>query len=328
MTNEERQGIENEWRDFGGMDKGAKSMNDLRNDLRNIVGNIKSGVDAARAVTNEIKESDLSAGRTLRDVHGNLVRVEQHLLRPDSSTFEILNLTKRDEYKYSDRNNWGFKIANTPRLDVADMKITMNMALPEQLTEWPTFISSKGSDLHAQSMVVSLTNQTDTIESRGTWGLKNVDKDERGNLLQGDRLVMTEYINGWTVDPTYNAGDQMQSFPPNGTNLTDLSTWSISSKQRLTKAGQQDKFVNLYTEGYGINNDGKILNLNDFTSSSENPFVTLKQVAGELIVFVRESDTAKTDFLKAGNLDLVTTPDLLVAVAEKLAAQAGDLTKK
>jgi hypothetical protein len=284
----------------------------------------------AAQLTNEIKESDLSAGRTLRDVHGNLVRVEQHLLRPDNQSTQLLNLTKRSDYTYTDRAGWGFAVPSGSRLDVMDVTIKMNMPLPEQISEWPGYMSDKGDTMHPQEVKVSMSNQSDTIEMSGTWRLQG-DLDEKGKTLSEDRLVFNSFINGWKVDPTYDAGQDPAALFPDGENIDghdkdELWGRGISPQIKIVKEGNPDRFIRMYTEAYVINNDGKMLNLNDFTSTSENPFTVLKQVAGEQIIFCRNLDG--TDFLMRGNLDLVYTPDLVISVAEKLATELGDLTKE
>lgn len=165
---------------------------------------------------------------------------------------------------------------------------------------------------------------------KGTWGIKGIDLDEKGKLLTDNRIVMKPYINGWAVDTNFDPGGGL-SYPPSGSNTTDLRAWDISALQHLTKNGQPDQYVYIYSEAYGINNDGRISSLNDFTSSSDNPFVALKQMAGESIIFVRNNDASKSNFLSKtgpGNLDLVATPDLVISVAEKLGSEIGDLTKK
>ncbi len=47
---------------------------------------------------NVVKESDLEAGRTMSDVHGNVVRVDQRMVRPDGRTIQFMNLVKRPTY--------------------------------------------------------------------------------------------------------------------------------------------------------------------------------------------------------------------------------------
>ncbi|MHB9154370.1 MAG: FecR family protein [Endomicrobiales bacterium] len=343
MTPAERESIRQEWQNFEADQQGQgpepeqpaqlasakkddlqEQADELRSELYAIVGQMRNDISQTRELTNEIKESDLSAGRTLRDVHGNLVRVEQHLLRPDNQTLQILNLTKRSEYNYSDRRHWGFTVPNTSRLDIMDVTLKMNMALPTDITEWPSYISSKGNDMHPEKVDVKMTNQEDTMLASGEWRLKG-QPDEKGKTLSDDQLVFDSYINGWKVDPLYDTGDG-QSFPDpdNDEEPTELYMWGISPEMRLTKDGEAVKFIRLYTEAYVINNDGGIMNLKNFTSTSEDPFTVLKQVAGEQIIFARNLDGSS--FFARGNLDLVYTPDLVIAVAQKLATQVGELT--
>lgn len=338
MSQEEKTKISEEWQGFDkeenkngtngqqGENKGKKEdlkgqIADLRKEIHDIVGNIKTDINTAREITNEIKEADLSSGRTLRDVHGNLVRVEQHLIRPDSRTLEILNLTKRSEYRYSDRQRWGFTAPSGSRLDIMDVTIKMNMGLPEQITEWPSYISSKSDDMHPETINVKMSNQTDEMNFSGVWTLKG-QADQKGKVLDEDGMVFNTYINGWKVDDTYDSAEEGKT--GDGGDSGELWSWAISPDIKITKDGEADKFIRIYNEAYGINNDGKILNINDFISGSENPFAVLKQVAAEQIVFVRNLND-NTSFLNRGNLDLVYTPDLAITVVQKLATQAGEL---
>lgn len=354
MLPEEIAGFKEEWQGYGedngnknnkeegGKEEKGSKDNDLKNDvnalrseMHEIVGDIKTDINTARELTNEIKETDLSEGRTLRDVHGNVVRVEQHLLRPDNQTLQLLNLTKRTEYNYSDRQKWGFTVPSSSRLDIVDVTIKMNMNLPDQLTDWPSFISSKGDDLHPQNVNVKMTNQEDSIEFKGEWKLKDQPAEETGKTLSEDRLVFKSYINGWEVDADYKIDPNSSlkykdwtRFPKEGEEPTELYVWAISPQMKLKKTGEEDKYVVLYTEGYVINNDGKVLDLRDLISSSTDPFTKLKQIAGEEIVFCRDvTGPAETSFFKRGNLDIVTTPDLVISIAQKLAGQLGDITK-
>ncbi|HBU69510.1 MAG TPA: hypothetical protein DEE98_03900 [Elusimicrobia bacterium] len=345
MTAEEVAAEEQEWQGYeGAEDNGTENqgqekdkekeakkenlkdeLNDLRMELRDIVGDMRSDIEVTREITNEIKESDISSGRTLRDVHGNIVRVEQHLLRPDNSTIQILNLTKRSDYVYSNRQGWGFAVPNTARLDILDIKIKMNMALPEQITEWPGFIASKDKDLHPQMVEVRMTNQEDEFKVTGDWKPKGSLKED-GKALEEDGLVMNTYINGWKVDAAYDAQEDANALfkegsDGDGNDKDEMWVWAISPQLKITKDGSTN-FVRLYTEAYAINNNGGILTLGGFLSSSDNPFTIMKQVAAEEITFCRKLDGS--DFLAKGNLDLVVTPDLALAVAQKLATQMGE----
>ena len=347
MTNEEKQQVSQEWDGFeqqqgsnsGEQPEPGLDTAKLRQEIHDVVNDVKTDIGTTRELTNEIKESDMSAGRTLRDVHGNLVRVEQHLLRPDNQTLQMLNLTKRSDYTYKDNRNlgWGYHGPTGSRLDIMEVTIKMNMPLPEQITEWPSYISSKGDDMHPQTVEVKMSNKTDNNELRfsGEWKPKGYLPPGEDYPLKDDELVFDSYINGYMVDKTYKPENNL-ALPDslrNGHNADghdngELWGWAISPQIRLLdKNGNPVEYVQLLTESYVINNDGKVLNLNDFTNSSENPFVLFKQVAGEQIVFCRKTSDNTDFFYNRGNLDLVVTPDLIVSVAEKLASQAGELNK-
>ena len=93
---------------------------------------------------------------------------------------QILNLTKRPEgYNYNTITGWSYYGPTGSRLDVMEVKITMNMGLPEQLTEWPSFISSKGDDLHPDTFELRVTNQQDEIKNMQ-------EKYKRESLLLSD----------------------------------------------------------------------------------------------------------------------------------------------
>jgi len=66
----------------------------LRQEMRDAVGDIRTEVATVRDIIEDTKENDSSTGRTLRDVHGNLVRIEQYLLRPEPDTIQFVNITK------------------------------------------------------------------------------------------------------------------------------------------------------------------------------------------------------------------------------------------
>ncbi|MBN1622219.1 MAG: FecR domain-containing protein [Endomicrobiales bacterium] len=358
MTPEELEALVDEWIEFtfdkddeegeGSGEEGKKEdeglsqeeIASLRQELLQIVSQIKQDIQQAHEKADELKKSDMSAGRTLRDVHGNLVRVEQHLLRTDDKTLQILNLTERPEgYHYNDRLGWGYNGPSGSRIDVMEVKMEMNMGLPEQLSEWPSFISGKGDDLHPATVELRITNQEDEIKNVGVWKLEG-ELNETGDVLDEDGLVFSSYINGYKVDPNYDSTDReaegltgvlLDGDDADGSDSGDLWAWGKSPQIKIYDEDNPSdvKYVSLWTEGYTINNSGNILNLDDFANSNENPFTLMKKVAGEQIVFCRYTQGANAgeDFFTRGNLDLVATPDIVIAVAQKLAGQIGKLTE-
>lgn len=121
--------------------------------------------NAVKAFTNVVKESDLEAGRTLTDVHGNVVRVDQRMVRPDGQTIQFMNLVKRPYYANYTANANGFAynggaVAN--RLDMAQMTMGFNKELPQRIEEWPSFFSGNSVDpTYASFILANRTNASD-----------------------------------------------------------------------------------------------------------------------------------------------------------------------
>lgn len=366
LTPDQLNAIQSEW----GAIKGAgqqgektenpeqKKLNEetakLRQELHDAVASAKTEIAVAKEYTNELKEADFTTGRSMRDVHGNLVRIEQDMFRPTNSTIQILNLTKRpDGYKYSDKTGWGYNNGQPTgsRLDTIDIKLTMNMALPEQITEWPAFISDKGDNMHPTNVEFKMTNQYDEMKNIGDWKLKG-QPDEKGTALTEDRLVFTGYINNWKIDPNYSdqnyptvAAQYKKTWDASGSDSGDLWAHAVSPMFKLIDPSNSSnsKLVRIGSESYGLDNGGGILNINNFTNSSDNPFAVLKQIAGEEIIFCREVPSVATarsytedtygdfkndtDFFTKRNLDLIFTPDLVIAIAQKLVNQINNLQK-
>lgn len=361
ITEEQKAAINQEWSDFDtSSDQGSapeesddqkeqkaqdtkkeeikQELAVLKQELREAISSIKTDIQMTREIANEIKESDFDTARTLRDVHGNLVRIEQHLLRPDKSTLQFINLTKRNSYTY--KGKFDYSGPSGSRIDTMDSRITFNKQLPEQLTDWPKFIGDQDEDtFYPQAVNLKITNQTDKLEMIGVSKDKG-ELDEKGDILEERRIVGDMFVNGWKVDPNYDTGDSARpeydpldkSIDESGEASDDLWATVISPTIRLEeiqngiKTGVT-KDVKFYVEGYGINNSGSILNLNDFTSAKKNPFDLLKNVAAEGIIACKEKTTG-TDFFQAGNIDMVVTPDLFVAIAQKLATKLGDIGEK
>ena len=122
--------------------------------------------DTVKSFLNVVKESDLEAGRTLTDVHGNLVRVEQRMIRPDPSTIQFMNIVKRPNYSdYAQAAN-GFKYnggAVPDRLDLAQMSMGFDSALPQRIEEWPGFFNSNTINPTYSSFIMANRTEADSI---------------------------------------------------------------------------------------------------------------------------------------------------------------------
>ncbi|HOX24074.1 MAG TPA: FecR family protein, partial [Elusimicrobiales bacterium] len=72
-----------------------------RSSLRNYAREAGRSEQMVQDLVTNVREADIEAGRTLTDVHGNLVRVDQRMLRPDSYSLQIINLVKRPVYSHN-----------------------------------------------------------------------------------------------------------------------------------------------------------------------------------------------------------------------------------
>lgn len=121
--------------------------------------------DTVKGFLNVVKESDLEAGRTLNDVHGNLVRVEQRMIRPYADEIQFYNIVKRPNYANFTAPSGAFAYnggAVADRLDL--MQITMNFSnnLPQSMDQWPSFFNDNAIKADWASFVSA--NRTDSSE--------------------------------------------------------------------------------------------------------------------------------------------------------------------
>jgi hypothetical protein len=160
----EREAMEN-WNPGLKAEERQKELQQKENDRAQIKDFAKATANAESAVkafTNMVKESDLEAGRTMTDVHGNVVRIDQRMVRPDAQTIQFMNLVKRPTYaNYSQAAN-GFAYnggAVSNRLDMAQMTMGFNAKLPERIEEWPSFFNGNSVDpTYASFILANRTN--------------------------------------------------------------------------------------------------------------------------------------------------------------------------
>jgi hypothetical protein len=102
--------------------------------------------NSVKSFLNTVRESDIEAGRTLKDIHGNVVRVAQFLMRPKADEIQFVNLVKRPSYNAIADNtaNGGFwynggSVGN--RLDYLQMTMNFNQDLPQSIEDWPGFFN-------------------------------------------------------------------------------------------------------------------------------------------------------------------------------------------
>jgi hypothetical protein len=329
----------------------------IKSELKTFVSEIKLENYYFTNTILQVKEADFQTGRTLVDVHGNLTRVEQSVSRNKDNSIEFINITKRDSYKY----NGYFKDyktqveSNEPRVDIFRLGVEFSDTLPEKISEWPSYIMNKGEDFYPTKVYYELsnlkdkfygeTNFTKIVEEKpiyewrwdpytGTEQQVQVGT-EKETRLEGktQNYIINADGKKYTVDTDYD--ENIKGKLPEGKSKEDddgkLCFWAegpIPVKEDITGDGNVDNkdFLWLQTEGYSINNNGDILTPSYFTGSSKDPFTILKEVAVESIIFVRKDNngTPGESFFKR-NIDLVVTPDIVIAMVKQIAPSLNNL---
>jgi hypothetical protein len=201
--------------------------------------------------TNTAKESDIEAGRTLKDVHGNLVRVDQRLMRPDGQTLQFFNLVKRPVYNHVDHGGFtynGDPAGITNRLDLLQMNMVFNQRLPDRMEEWPGFFD--GSSVHAEKAAFVSANKTDS--SNVFFIAEYYMRDEaRDELVNSARVIMPgmssdEYYKGAADRDVMVTGIVDNANFLKITNLTADSTY-LNVEDALASDGTLK-----YTDGSGV----------------------------------------------------------------------------
>jgi len=307
---------------------------ELRNEIRNAVQEIKIDAEAARNIVEQKKQTDNSTGRTLTDVHGNLVRVSQHIIRPSLDRIQILNIVKRKTYKYKG----AFDIEDTgARIDSVILSARFNKELPEKLTDWIGFLGKQNEDdFHLEEVSVELKNnvngKTDKLITRSEW---DPSAGENGDGEMADPVIKIVNASGeeWLLDMeeydstdplSYNDGTEVMWDGPEYDDK--LSTWFISNKVRIFKDLDGDnildlgdeldnsKYVRWGVEAWVINNEGSVYGFDTFTGNgaSSNPFEILRNIAFESSIVCRYNDSINNSILEAEDYDtdLLTSSDL------------------
>ncbi len=319
----------------GGLEKwtpGA-SKDDRQADLKQKQASRDEMQDFARqeqerqqAIQNQLaqtKTGDFEAGRTMTDTHGNLVRVDQRLLRPDASSIQIVNLVKRTNYNYAADGVFGAPsglVQGAPRLDSMQYKMSFgrvtagDVALPDSLQAWPAFFD-QNKDIKAQSASLILANQSDPLHifAIAYFGTRDNTTDKIVSTLNlgaincvttQDCLSAIGNAVGTHPDPN-NGNTPIANYMPvynQGTGTVGFST----NDPRNNVHSDQDPVLhsfdatpfNTAANGSGtklwltqdmavINNDGSVKSISDFTASGLDPLTVLKNTGGEIDMMVK-----------------------------------------
>ena len=313
-----------------------KELNKLRQEIKDMVSDIKTNVQVVKEIIQEIRDSDISSGRTLRDAHGNLVRVEQYLMRPTLSTVQLMNITKRDSYTYKGYFTGSNGVSNSEkrRVDMFEGTITFgDNVLPDKLSDWPGFFSANKDTVKPTKMVMKMTNGKDAFIAEYEYVREKTDtsitaepieptpddnpddntKEEKWEWGEGKIIYKSGTLGEWLVDFDYESSNESISNNKEGEETSVLQGWGVSPEIRLYKdndgdsvfsTGDTPKYVNMGTEFWVIGNDGGLFTKDKITGlKGGNPFTFLKEIAIEQSMFCKinsettpQTLTSLTDF--------------------------------
>jgi len=328
-----------------------KDNENKRNEIRQFAVQTNAAEREVAAGRDQIKEEDFAAGRTLTDVHGNLVRVDQRLDRPDNKTIQVINVVKRTSYSSGGLRQYAYNGTSSARFDSLIAKVTFNSALPDQINQFPGFFQQNDKTLKLDNaeLIVANTTEDGSVFTIGFFGKRNPNSNS-------DDINSDLYVGTLSADATQTGQKKLFNLKLNSdlsvTGLThfteDTTIKSIESPDstsgelyhynanRWVDAANVNSKIWLTSENFVINNSGKIRNISDFTNGSSDFESLLKNSAGEVAIFAKQdvnnspSNIDATNFLGGNatkkNIDLVIIPDLILSVIKSLAT-SGDALK-
>lgn len=293
---EQRKLTPEEEKEFGRGLSNLQREGDLRQEIREV----KAEFAEERLLALEVKARDFSAGRSMRDVHGNLVRVEQHLYRPTNSSLRFLNINKRDTTK-GDVTNFNY----------LKSEIQFNKELPEDIGKWPEWIANEIEKDENSSAIQP--EWMETIISNGTPGDKDADRmrwksewdENKGSLgdlrffiYHGGTKIETEYSKDWK--------DVDRPFESCESGYLEDEQIKIVNDLNGKEAGR------LTVSSYLINNDGN--KMTEEGLERMGIFEALKETGLEC----RIENTGEFTLLNKP-IDIIFTADIIIAALKELA---------
>lgn len=285
---------------------------DGRGDLQSFINSSRESADANQNLVEQIREDDFAVGRSLRDVHGNLARVDQRLLRPNPAEIQFVNIVSRASYQY--RGKFSYGGSSGARFDYLEGTIHFNMNLPANVADWPVFFTDNKDTLKALNASVTLANgrkadATLTITKSTSFG----DNEGEAFFLNGSPFIVSQEIvkgedaDGSDTDSLW-ATERVPAYADSDNN-GQLSQTELNAGPAMY----------LQMEAYVLNSSGKILTIGDFTGNGlEDPFGFAKSISMEGILSV--SDHQRNPMYGGNNIDLIVIPDLAVAIAQRYGA--------
>jgi len=278
----------------------------------------------------QVREADFSAGRTLRDYHGNVVRVDQRIERPNSNTLQFINIAKRDSYRYRGRFTYNGK--SGPRYDYLMGEVTFNMPLPDSVLDWPAFVVANSDYIEPLQARFELANGGPRDPNRDMISRTYVNEPDGVSSARSNGAVFTISTGngvGGRIDRTVIVpdDDNLATLSSNGSATNDL--WSTNVLLGYYDNGLADDAmthanrVSIFVEGYALDANGSVLNLDAAAEGLiGDPLGYPLTVAGEGIISITDADgdVFGQGGLRPSNIDIVVIPDITIAILTRYGA--------
>ncbi|MEF3279780.1 MAG: FecR family protein [Elusimicrobiota bacterium] len=275
---------------YEGIDEREKKINRLKNF---IAYSNEINYEFNRFTYKE-RESDFEAGRTLKDLSGNTVRVDQRIIRPDANTLQMFNIVKRENYKNyeyatsysSNRNGFLYNGGSVPnRLDSFIITFNFNKRLPVNINDWQGFFSD--SSLKANWATFVTANMTSANK------IFFVGEAYKYNTLRDELINNTEVV-GVPQNSNERDNDVVITGVIEKTFLDDIVNFNFQEKNLNDPTGNlirksDGKDINAIWgiktgEGFEINGDTKLYQIKgdkylkgDIQNPSDNDYFWLTQ---------------------------------------------------
>lgn len=285
------------------------------------------------AAVNEIKTAEFQQGKSLIDVFGKRVRLEEYIIRPQPDQFKLVVLNSRDS-----RFDYFYFLGTFNTTLPADMSVALrqiNGTIGVSPTYWLTSYQTARSN--TQDSVVEMANGGHPVDINNNGVSSDAQRlwtdPATGNLVDvtGKSLYVTLYDNygmyvngnlkfGWTGSnvTTYDTTVAQRTFssttdPITGATLSQ-SLATMSSNDTWPSADQMHEIqYNSFTDGtflkfdnYILNDEGKIAAPSDFAGVTSGA-----QYKSTLLNFNFEQVTTASEF-QGRKIDLVVEPKILI----------------
>ncbi len=287
------------------------------------------------------KESDFIEGRTLKDVNGNIVRVDQRLIRADSKTLQLFNIVKRQD-----------------RMDYFISTFNFNKDIPKNINNWQSFFNEPSvipnwatfvsGNLLSNNQTFFMAEGYKYIQSRGELinntevvGV-NQDTNEKDNdiIITGviDKSNLSDIINLNIKEKDTNAptGEILRKSGENIGNViwglkkeniilnqgTDLMHQKKATK--YLKGGKEDEIFWGVWDNYLISNSGDIMKKDKFINSGKSLSEVVKENGIQNIGYLKKDNSGNISeenyFNEVKNIDIILIFDLPFYMYEKISS--------